>query len=252
MDKMIEAEFAGELMRACVETIARADAPLTVSDLRGRMETLSAFRRRQEEAVERLLEERTKAGELHVWPPVPRSRKQRFWHAGFADTVADKLMQALAATPATPRQAIDRVRKILPKLTAAKAEAEARRQLHRLAAEQRLIEFRANRQTIVYFSKDWLKQFAGPPVPDPLSAAVLAAVEQLEPGRGNYVAVDEVRASSALRKAFDRTALQLARAGRLVLGGYDGPRPIPEERRREFIEDDRGNLYIAVAWPREG
>jgi hypothetical protein len=161
-------------------------------------------------------------------------------------------MHALAEAPATRKQAIERVRKLLPRLTVAKAEAEARRQLHQLAAEEKLIEFRANLQTIVYFSKDWLEQFAGPPVPDPLGEAILAAVEQLEPGRGNYVAVDEVRVAAALRKAFDRTALQLARAGRLVLGGYDGPRPIPEERRHEFIEDDHGNLYIAVARPREG
>jgi hypothetical protein len=133
-----------------------------------------------------------------------------------------------------------------------KAGEEARRQLRRLSTDEKLIEITTNPRTKVYFSRDWLRQLVGRRGVDALSEAILAAVERLESRRGNYVAVDEVRASAAVRKAFDKTAVQLACEGYLVLGGYDGPRPIPEEQRAEFVEDDHENLYIGVARPREG
>jgi SNF2 family DNA or RNA helicase len=71
---------------------------------------------------------------------------------------------------------------------------------------------------------------------------------------GNFVAVDEVRKQfpTMTRGVFDAAVFRLARAGHLVLGGYDGPRPLPGEDLSKFVEDENGNLYIGLARPREG
>jgi hypothetical protein len=249
---MTRAEFHPESLAACLVAIERAETPLTVAELRRQLQPTFAFRAAQEKHVEGLLEAEAKEARVHVWPPVPHGKRKRFWHVGFADTVAEKLMEALAGAPATPRQAVERLRGLLPRVGSKKASEEARRQLQRLATDDRVIEFAANRQTQVYFSNDWLRKLVGAPAVDALPEAILAAVEGLESRRGNYVAVDEVRASAPVRRAFDKTAVQLARKGYLVLGSYDGQRPIPEQHQAEFVEDSHGNLYIGVARAREG
>jgi hypothetical protein len=88
------------------------------------------------------------------------------------------------------------------------------------------------------------------PVIEAPSERVSAAVERMESSRGNYVSVDEVRRS--VPEATDMVLIRMAEEGKLILGAYDGPKPIPPVRRHEFIFDEYGNIYIAVARPRSG
>jgi hypothetical protein len=53
-----------------------------------------------------------------------------------------------------------------------------------------------------------------------------------------------------VRAAFDTAVIHLADKRQLVLARYDGPRPVPDEEKWEYVEDDRGELFIGVALPR--
>lgn len=79
---------------------------------------------------------------------------------------------------------------------------------------------------------------------------ILKAIEKLQSGPGNYVAVEDLR--KLVPEAADDAILSLAREEKLILGGYDGPRPIPKERAGGFVFDNINdeNIYIAVAKPR--
>jgi hypothetical protein len=44
--------------------------------------------------------------------------------------------------------------------------------------------------------------------------------------------------------------IHLADTRQLVLARYDGPRPVPDEEKWNYVEDDKGELFIGVALPR--
>jgi hypothetical protein len=75
-------------------------------------------------------------------------------------------------------------------------------------------------------------------------------VQRLQPGAGNYVRVDRLRSAPEVRAALDRAVIHLADMRALVLARYDGPRPVPDDEKWGYVEDDRGELFIGVALPR--
>ena len=98
-----------------------------------------------------------------------------------------------------------------------------------------------------------------------LRAVIPEVIARMQSGPGNYVRVDHLRMAPEIQAIFDKAAIELARAGKLVLGRYDGPRPIPEEDYHAYIhhripenvrglgphsERDEEDLFIGVALPR--
>lgn len=84
-----------------------------------------------------------------------------------------------------------------------------------------------------------------------LASAIPAVVERLQSGLGNYVRVDHLRKAPEVRADLDRAVIQLARAGKLVLGRYEGPRPVPEDEEWAYIPGEGRDLFISVALPRD-
>lgn len=90
-----------------------------------------------------------------------------------------------------------------------------------------------------------------PSAPSAPSHPLLAEIERLQSGPGNFVTIED------LRKRFprlpDAEIFRLANQGKLVLGHYGGPDPAPGELGK-YIKDPRGGdkpYYHAVALPRE-
>jgi hypothetical protein len=79
---------------------------------------------------------------------------------------------------------------------------------------------------------------------------VLSAVRELasrEPP-GTLLSVRAVRATVPIEKArFDRAALRLSEAGKIVLHHHDFPASLSPAERAELVEDSRGTHYIGVA-----
>jgi hypothetical protein len=61
------------------------------------------------------------------------------------------------------------------------------------------------------------------------------------------VRIDHLRNAPELLNPVDRAAIDLAEKGRLVLARYDGPRPVADEDKWRYIEDEQGDLFIGLA-----
>ena len=93
---------------------------------------------------------------------------------------------------------------------------------------------------------------AQPAVPD-----ITSAVSGLQPGPGNLVRIDKLREQfpGLTKEQFDKTALESARNGNLVLSRYDGPREngspsLPGLTPNHVVTDELGQHYIGAAIPR--
>lgn len=101
--------------------------------------------------------------------------------------------------------------------------------------------------------------------------AILSGVKNLQSGHGNFVRIDRLRSLPEFQgmsaEEFDKAILDEAKNGKIVLGTYDGPRPIPPEDRHAYVFDkipekyikepkgirgerDEMNVYIGAALPR--
>ncbi len=76
---------------------------------------------------------------------------------------------------------------------------------------------------------------------------IMQTMEKLQSGEGNYVQISKLR--SELGPGADAEIMKLANEGRLMLGRYGGPRPDDLSR---FLVGEKGELFHAVAIPREG
>ena len=234
-----------------------------MKQLRPLLPAESRFKKRQENEVARLLTNAARQGRLHAWPARSGAHTRRFGAQSYAEALLGKVLEALREEPATAPQARQRVPRRLP-CHRSQVAGDVQPALEALVHDKEIVPYSPNRNTTIYFSRVWLARQAAPASPEPpapaateeppsppLAGAILAAVRELEPGRGNYVGVGDVRRSEPVKRAFDAAALALARAGHLVLASYDGPWPIPEDRRHEFVEGG-GEGYIYMACPEPG
>jgi hypothetical protein len=182
----------------------------------------------------------------------PRHRGSRiFWNRPFRNSLEEAFGRALDIEALTVPRAAKPVSKLLHRVSANRALAELKIVAPQLAAEKRVLQVALNRQFVVYLSFAYLERLipargADVSIPD----AILAAVERLQPGPGNYVRIDHLRNTPELRKPVDDAAIALSEQGKLVLARYDGPRPVPEGDKWNYIEDERHELFIGAALPR--
>jgi hypothetical protein len=239
-----------ELIDLARATVLSKAAPMTIAEIRTAVMKQAAVPSRERFAVE------IKAGfsgleEIHVWPEFNRSA--RFCSRSLSECVEVALLEALEVKPLTVSQAVAPVKKVLKYVSDATALKEIKRLLPRLASSGRAVKFAANRQTVIYLSGGWMASHSGQPEQrkdTAIASAILQAVARLESGRGNYVRVDHLRLSPELQAVVDEEIIGLAGRGRLVLGRYDGPRPVPDDQRWIYVEDAAGALFIGMALPR--
>lgn len=167
------------------------------------------------------------------------------------DAVEDAFLQALEQQPLTPARAGAAVRKSLRRISAGLALQEIKAAAPGLLSARQVHTIGVNRQVFVYVGTRWLeKLLPQQPVNASRGEGILTALQRLQPGPGNYVRIDHLRAAPEVRLRLDQEVVQLAEAGKLILGRYDGPRPVPDEEKGNYIEDQNGELFIAIALPR--
>lgn len=241
------------ILEACAGRVRAADKPLSVRQIREGLERAVRFPQRRAAEVRDLLEQRARNGEIHLWPGAGAGGP-RFWGRGVNECLRELLLEALAERPLPLNPLLDAVQPRMQRLSRARVKAAAGAVLPLLAAEG-LVRIEAVGRRPLYLSRDWAAKFArteqaGGVREGGLEAGILSAVSELEPGAGNYVPVYRLRNADAVRVLFDRAVIALADAGQIVLSDYDGPRPVPRERVLDYVEDEQGRLYVAVARPR--
>lgn len=241
------------ILEACVGRVRAADRPLSVRQIREGLEKAVRFPPRRAAEIRGLLEQRAHDGEIHLWPGAGAGGP-RFWGRSVNECLRELLLEALAERPSLLNPLLGAVQPRMQRLSRARVRAAAGAVLAALAAEG-LVHTEAVGRRPLYLSRDWAARFArteqaGGVREGALEACILSAVSELEPGAGNYVPVYRLRNADAVRLWFDRAVIALADAGQLVLSDYDGPRPVPRERAPDYVEDEQGRLYVAVARPR--
>lgn len=237
-----------EQLQAVKAALREAAAPMTIAQIRmavrGRVQLPGEADLRRE-----ILEVLAEEPGIYAWPEYGGS--PRYWTRPLGQCVEQSLLAALEEGPLTVANAWRAVRKALRYLSERHALNEVRSALPRLASCGRIVRIAINRQSSIYLSRGWIAKLTlSGAAPDGLAAVIPGVVERLESGPGNYVRVDHLRHAPEICRAFDRSIIALADAGRLVLGAYDGPRPVPPEERWIYVEDDHQELFIAVALPR--
>jgi hypothetical protein len=186
---------------------------------------------------------------IYAWPKYGAS--QVYCSRPLRSCVEEALLVALEREPQTIPKAAKAVRKALRFVGEKRASGEVRAAGRDLATSKQLLVFAATRQSPIFVSWAWLKaQAPGELSPGTLERALPAVVQRLQPGAGNYVRADRLRNAAEVRAVFDKAVIHLADNRQLVLARYDGPRPVPDEEKWEYVEDDRGELFIGVALPR--
>jgi hypothetical protein len=231
--------------------LLRAQKPMTASQLQaavdGRANTARAKRFASE--LKKLAVAEPAIPGIRAWPKYGAS--QVYCSRPLRACVEEALLRALEREPLTIPKGAKAVRKALRLVGEKRCSAEVRAAGRDLAASKQLLVFAATRQSPIFVSWAWLKAQAPSQLPShSLETTLLGVVRRLQPGAGNYVRVDRLRNAPEVRAALDRAAIQLADKRELVLARYDGPRPVPDEEKWEYVEDDRGELFIGVALPR--
>ncbi len=233
---------------ACMAVVRQSAAPMTAAEIGAACLGKKPTAKFNATLVAELSRLPAESG-VHEWPKNGRSRI--FCGRSFRVCVEEALLQALAEQPLTVAQAAKPVAKILRRASQAAALKEIKAAAPALVSANRILAFAINRQSVVYFSFAWLERLLpARPSASALSEAIREGVLQLQSGAGNYVRVDRLRNTSAIRRAVDRAAIELADAGKLILTRYDGPKPVPDTEKTNYIEDAGGDLFIGVALPR--
>jgi hypothetical protein len=199
--------------------------------------------------LKKLVAEQPAPPGIYAWPKYGAS--QVYCSRPLRPCVEEALLRALEREPLTIPNGAKAVRKALRFVGEKRALAEVRAAGRDLAATKQLLVFAATRQSPIFVSWAWLKaQAPGELSSETLERALPAVVQRLQPGAANYVRVDRLRNAAEVRAAFDKAVINLADKRQLVLARYDGPRPVPDDEKWGYVEDDRGELFIGVALPR--
>jgi hypothetical protein len=236
-------------IQASIDLIAKSNAPLTLAEI---VNHAAPGRKSSSVFKSQLANElggRTAEPGVYEWPAYSRTRI--FCGRTVQAAVEAEFLRALAGQPLTAPKAAPIVSKALRRISTEQVLKAIKPAISRLVSERSVYSFAANRQSVVFFSFLWLEGLlAERKVDHPAADIILEAVRELQPGHGNYVRVDHLRAARPVRHLVDDVVIELADAGKLVLARYDGSHQIPDSERIEYIEDKQGELFIGVALPR--
>jgi hypothetical protein len=188
---------------------------------------------------------------IYAWPKFGGSAV--FCSRPLAACVEEALLKALDEAPLTETKAVIAVKKALRKVPEKYIVKEIKVLLPRQTVSGAVLRLAAGRQPGIYLSRNWMAEQARVDAGEELlAAAIQRVVASLESGPGNYVRVDQLRMAPEIRAFVDKAVLKLARAGKIVLGRYEGPRPVPVDEEWVYVHGEQGELFIGVALPRLG
>jgi hypothetical protein len=201
---------------------------------------------------------------IYIWPEFKRS--PLFASQPLAACVKEALLRALDEEPLTVTNAAQTVKKALKHVSEKQVVKEIKVLLMQQTASGTIIRLPVGRQAGIYLSRNWMAKHAQAEGGEgSLRAVIPEVIARMQSGPGNYVRVDHIRIAPEILAIFDKAVMELARAGKLVLGRYEGPRPIPEVDYHAYIhhripenlrgpgphsERDKEDLFIGVALPR--
>lgn len=234
-----------ELRDACIAAVQQADGPLTAAQIGAAAAALGGKKPGGKDVAE-ALSQLPADSRVSEWPK--RGRSRIFAKVSFRNAVEDAFVKALDEEALTVPKAARPVSKLLKQVSESSALAELKKVAPQLAAAKRVLRVAVNRQSVAYLSFGYLERQIPAHGPESsLADSILAVVERLQSGPGNYVRIDHLRNAPELRRRVDDAAIELAEKGKLVLGRYDGPRPVPDEEKWNYLEDSRGELFIGLA-----
>lgn len=240
--------MTSDLLQAAKAALLRSSSPLNIGQIRTAIGTntkvpaLASFRKEIQKALS------SETG-VFVWPEYKGSTL--YFGRSFRICLEENLLAALDEAPSTATGAGKAVRKVLRCLGEERAIAETRIVLSQLAASAKIVRVAINRQTVVYLGRSWIaKQAQAGAGKDTLASIIPGVVAHLQSISGTYARVDHLRHAAEICAAEDKAILQLADSGTLVLARYDGPRPVPDDQKWIYVEDQSGELFIGVALSR--
>src|SRR5262245_3555211 len=234
-----------ELSRACLTAIQSASKPMSLAEIGAACLGRSKPNAKLVEALKQL----TGRAEIHEWPSYRRS--QIFSNRSLQSAVEDAFVAALDEAPLTIAKAAKPVSQALGRVSEDSVLAELRGLAPKLARARKVMQVPVNRQSVVYISISYLGRLVPAKTgADTIEQLIVATVKGLQSGIGNFVSVEELRKSRALRDFVDSAIISLASKCKLILGPYGGPRPESDEEKSRYLEDQNGQLFIGIAIPR--
>jgi len=243
--------MTSEILEAAQAAVRQSAGPMTVAQIRSAVKRDMKIPRGDRFAAE-IREGLPGQAGIHLWPAFRGS--PLFYSRSLAECVKEALLRALEEEPLNVTKVAQAVKKALKCVSETQVVKELRVLLPQMSAAGVIVRLAVGRQPGIYLSRSWMAKQAraegGEGGDGTLKAVILEAVARMESGPGNYVRVDKLRMAPEIRTLFDRAAVDLARAGRLVLGRYQGPLPVPENEEWVYIRADAGDLFLGVALPR--
>jgi hypothetical protein len=234
-----------ELSSACLTAIQSASKPMSLSEIRATCLGRSKPNAKLVEALKQLAERAA----IHEWPPYRKS--QIFSNRPLRSAVEEAFVAVLDGAPLTIAKAAKPVSQALGRVSEDSVLAELRGVAPKLAGSRKIVQVPVNRQSVVYMSIPYLGRLVpAKSAADTIEQLIVAVIKGLESGPGNFVPIEELRKSQALRGFIDKAIISLADQGKLILGHYGGPRPERDEEKSLYLEDSKGRLFIAAAIPR--
>jgi hypothetical protein len=236
------------LTSVCLEKIRAATKPMSLSEI-----SAACLERKKPNAeLERVLKQLADSAEIHEWPPYRRS--PLFSSRSLRSAVEDAFIAVLDKAPLTIAKAAEPVSQVIGRVAQVNAHTELRAVAPKLAGAHKVVQVPISRQSVIYMSLSYLARLAptqsAPAAAHTFDQSIVAIVRSLESGPGNFVSVQELRSSRALRDAVDARIISLVDQRRLIFGHYGGPRPENDEEKSRYLEDRKGQLVIGIAIPR--
>jgi hypothetical protein len=241
--------MTSELLEATKAVIQRSGSPMTISQIYTAVKKETKVPSKDRFSAE-IRESLPGNAGIYVWPEFRRS--QLFCSRPLVSCVEEALLRALDEEPLTETKAVIAVKKALRKVPDKHIVKEIKVMLPQQTVSGAIVRLASGRQPAIYLSRNWMARRARADGDEgSLMLAIPGIVARMQSGPGNYVRVDHLRIAPEIRAVFDKAVIELADRRQVVLAHFDGPYPVPEDRKWTYVEDDKGELFIGVALPRD-
>jgi len=240
--------MTSELLEATKAVVQRTAGPMTIGQIITAVKREMKVPNKDRFSAE-IKESLPGAAGIYTWPEFRGS--PLFCRRTLIACVEEALLRALDEEPLTATKAGSVVKKALRYVSGKQILKEIKVLLPRQAASGAVLRLAVGRQSAIYLSRSWMAKQVRVDAGEELLASVIPrVVARIQSGPGNYVRVDHLRSAPEIRTIFDKTVIELADRRQLVLAHFDGPYPVPEGQKWIYVEDEKGELFLGVALPR--
>ncbi len=264
-----------------LKALGQIARPVTARQLR---ERLTGPFKLTEDRLTGLLDDQVKAGQVHRFAPIGKSKLSRYSTRNLEQYARETLLRLLAQRPQTRSELIRRLKSPLAEYT----EQQRQKLLTALANEGRIYELPAliggrskfysaqpadprpyledaidkigrklglKREDVIAAARELAadEKPVEPKLQNDLSEKLLARMLQvkLAAAQGGLVPLNQLWRSLKNegwdKTSFDRTVLSLAEKYRVSLQRHNFPAGLSEEERSELVADELGNYYVGIA-----